>query len=86
MAPLSLRYFAAVSPYPFPLASMAPTLVCPPFHRDGWVYEEKVDGWRIVVYKNGSRVRLTSGPQSSDRAQHPVRRRRSRDAVARVIG
>ena len=22
----------------------------PPFHRDGWVIEEKVDGWRIVVY------------------------------------
>jgi hypothetical protein len=25
---------------------MAPTLVREPFHRDGWVYEEKVDGWR----------------------------------------
>jgi len=24
---------------------MAPTLVREPFHRDGWVYEEKVDGW-----------------------------------------
>ena len=23
---------------------MAPTLVRDPFHRDGWVYEEKVDG------------------------------------------
>ena len=23
---------------------MAPTLVREPFHRDGWVYEEKVDG------------------------------------------
>jgi hypothetical protein len=20
-----------------------------PFHRAGWVYEEKVDGWRIVA-------------------------------------
>jgi ATP-dependent DNA ligase len=27
-------------------------------HRDGWVYEEKVDGWRIVAYKEGARVRL----------------------------
>jgi hypothetical protein len=27
---------------------MAPTLVREPFHRDGWVYEEKVDGWRIL--------------------------------------
>jgi hypothetical protein len=26
---------------------MAPTLVREPFHRDGWVYEEKVDGWGV---------------------------------------
>ena len=32
---------------------MAPTLVREAFHRDGWVYEEKVDGWRIVAYKDG---------------------------------
>jgi hypothetical protein len=25
---------------------MAPALVREPFHRLGWVYEEKVDGWR----------------------------------------
>ena len=31
-----------------------------PFHRPGWVYEEKVDGWRIVAYKDGARVRLVS--------------------------
>jgi hypothetical protein len=31
---------------------MAPQLVRPPFHRDGWVYEEKCDGWRIVPYKD----------------------------------
>jgi bifunctional non-homologous end joining protein LigD len=39
---------------------MAPTLVREPFHRDGWIYEEKVDGWRILAYKDGSRVRLLS--------------------------
>ena len=32
---------------------MAPTLVRPPFHRD-WVYEEKVDGWRMLGYNDGS--------------------------------
>jgi hypothetical protein len=26
---------------------MIPTLVSKPFHRAGWVDEEKVDGWRI---------------------------------------
>ena len=39
---------------------MAPTLVREPFDRDGWVYEEKVDGWRILAYKDGERVRLVS--------------------------
>jgi ATP-dependent DNA ligase len=39
---------------------MAPTQVREPFHRDGWVYEEKVDGWRMLAYKDGVRVRLVS--------------------------
>src|SRR5262245_19156624 len=39
---------------------MAPTLVCEPFHRDGWVYEEKVDGWRMLAYKDRDGVRIVS--------------------------
>jgi ATP-dependent DNA ligase len=39
---------------------MAPTLVREPFHRDGRVYEEKVDGWRMLAYKEGQAVRLVS--------------------------
>jgi hypothetical protein len=39
---------------------MQPTLVREPFHRPGWIYEEKVDGWRILAYKDGARVRLFS--------------------------
>ena len=35
-------------------SAMAPALVREPFHRDGWVYEEKVDGWRILAYKTAS--------------------------------
>jgi bifunctional non-homologous end joining protein LigD len=31
-----------------------------PFQRDGWVYEEKIDGWRILAYKDHERVRLIS--------------------------
>jgi bifunctional non-homologous end joining protein LigD len=34
--------------------------ICQPFHRDGWVYEEKVDGFRMLAYKYGRDVRLTS--------------------------
>jgi bifunctional non-homologous end joining protein LigD len=39
---------------------MAPTRVREPFRRPGWVFEEKVDGWRILAYKDGDRVRLVS--------------------------
>jgi bifunctional non-homologous end joining protein LigD len=39
---------------------MQPTLVPRPFHHEGWLYEEKVDGYRMVAYKNGGRVRLIS--------------------------
>jgi bifunctional non-homologous end joining protein LigD len=31
-----------------------------PFHRDGWIYEEKYDGWRMVAYKQGTALRLVS--------------------------
>ena len=27
---------------------MHPTLVARAFHRKGWVYEEKYDGWRLT--------------------------------------
>jgi ATP-dependent DNA ligase len=35
---------------------MQPTLVHRPFHREGWVYEEKYDGWRMVAYKREGQV------------------------------
>jgi bifunctional non-homologous end joining protein LigD len=39
---------------------MQPTQVRQPFHREGWVYEEKIDGWRMLAYKDGRTVRLES--------------------------
>jgi bifunctional non-homologous end joining protein LigD len=39
---------------------MAATEVARPFQRLGWVYEEKVDGWRVLAYKDASGVRLLS--------------------------
>jgi bifunctional non-homologous end joining protein LigD len=39
---------------------MIPTQVPEPFHRDGWIYEEKIDGWRILAHKEGQRVWLLS--------------------------
>jgi ATP-dependent DNA ligase len=32
---------------------MHPTLVPRPIHHEGWIYEEKVDGWRMLAYKDG---------------------------------
>ena len=31
-----------------------------PFHRPGWVYEEKYDGYRIIAYKSGADVKLVT--------------------------
>ncbi len=42
------------------ISPMLAALVAEPFHRDGWVYEEKVDGWRIVAHKEGDHVWLVS--------------------------
>ncbi|HWY45908.1 MAG TPA: non-homologous end-joining DNA ligase [Bryobacteraceae bacterium] len=45
---------------PFRVQPMLATLVREPFHRPGWVFEEKYDGYRIVAYKEGDRVTLLS--------------------------
>lgn len=45
---------------PFRVKPMLATLVSEPFHRAGWVYEEKYDGYRILAYKEGDRVTLLS--------------------------
>src|SRR5262245_37874056 len=39
---------------------MHPTLTARPFHREGWVYEEKYDGWRILALKADGKVQLLS--------------------------
>jgi len=39
---------------------MLATLVDEPFHKPGWVYEEKYDGYRILAYKEGLKVTLLS--------------------------
>src|SRR5262245_27606908 len=36
------------------------TLIAPPFDREGWVYEEKYDGWRILALKTDGKVHLLS--------------------------
>ncbi|HWX42342.1 MAG TPA: non-homologous end-joining DNA ligase [Blastocatellia bacterium] len=45
---------------PIRISPMLATLVAKPFHKPGWVYEEKYDGYRILAYKEGDRVSLLS--------------------------
>jgi bifunctional non-homologous end joining protein LigD len=39
---------------------MQPTQVKQPFHHAGWIYEEKIDGYRMLAYKDGRHIRLVS--------------------------
>lgn len=50
---------------------MLATLVAEPFHRPGWVYEEKYDGYRILAYKEGAKVTLLSRNDIDRTASYP---------------
>jgi bifunctional non-homologous end joining protein LigD len=56
---------------------MLPVLVREPFHREGRIYEEKIDGWRMLACKDGKTVRL----ESRNGVDHT---RRFRDLAAAV--
>ena len=52
MAADEAHLIAVFGSVPLPTVTLShPTLISRPFHRDGWVYEEKSDGWRMVAYK-----------------------------------
>ncbi len=53
---------------PFRVQPMLATLVTQPFHKPGWVYEEKYDGFRILAYKERASVSLLSR-NGKDRTQ-----------------
>jgi bifunctional non-homologous end joining protein LigD len=56
---------------PFRVDPMLATLARAPFHRPGWVFEEKYDGYRIVAYKEGRQVRLFSRNAIDRTARYP---------------
>lgn len=63
---------SVAAPFPIIKAPMAATEVPRrPFHHPGWVYEEKADGWRALVYKDAAGGRLVSrngeGPHRATR-------------------
>jgi bifunctional non-homologous end joining protein LigD len=43
-----------------PAVQLIQPVLTTPFHRDGFVYEEKYNGWRMIAYKDGRNVRLVS--------------------------
>jgi bifunctional non-homologous end joining protein LigD len=43
-----------------PIRPMLATLVPKPFDREGWVHEEKYDGYRAGAYREGGKVRMFS--------------------------
>jgi bifunctional non-homologous end joining protein LigD len=45
---------------PIRVRPMLALLVPTPFHRPGWVFEEKYDGIRMLAYKEGAKVTLRS--------------------------
>jgi DNA ligase D-like protein (predicted ligase) len=57
---------------PFRVVPKLATLVDAPFHRPGWVYEEKYDGIRVIAYKEGARVTLLSRNLKDRTADFPV--------------
>lgn len=52
--------FAVMANFPQPFAPMLADEVKRPFHKPGWIYEEKYDGYRMLAFKEGERVRLIS--------------------------
>jgi bifunctional non-homologous end joining protein LigD len=50
---------------------MLATLVDAPFHRPGWVWEEKYDGIRLIALKDGRRVRLITRNDKDRTADFP---------------
>jgi bifunctional non-homologous end joining protein LigD len=72
---------------PSAITPMDPTLVAKPFDHAGWVYEEKVDGWRMVAYKVSGTVRLVSrnGRDHASRFPGIVAALRKLDATGLIL-
>jgi hypothetical protein len=50
---------------------MHATQVASPFHRPGWVYEEKVDGYRMVAHKDDGAVSIVSRQGKDHTGRYP---------------
>lgn len=57
---------------PFRVSPMLATLVEQPFSKEGWVFEEKYDGVRILAYKEGPKVSLISRNGINRSSRYPT--------------
>jgi bifunctional non-homologous end joining protein LigD len=66
---------------------MQPTLVSKLFHHEGWIFEEKVDGFRMVAYKADRSVKLISrqGIDHTRRFPHIVAAIRALEARTLIL-
>jgi bifunctional non-homologous end joining protein LigD len=55
-----VKWTLVIDRIPIRVHPMLALLVPMPFHRPGWIFEEKYDGIRILAYKEGTKVTLLS--------------------------
>jgi ATP-dependent DNA ligase len=65
------QWIVPAAPLPQRIVPMQPELASEPFHHPGWVYEEKLDGWRMIACKDRPRVRLVSRSGVDHTARFP---------------
>jgi len=56
-----------------------------PFHKDGWVYKEKYDEFRLIAYKRGNDVRLISRNLKDLTERFPRIAKRTQDLPVKTI-
>jgi len=54
------KWAVSMDEFPKPFTPMLADEVKRPFHKPGWIYEEKYDGYRMLAFKEGERVQLIS--------------------------
>jgi ATP-dependent DNA ligase len=85
LADLTALPAMARRPLPAVREPMAATQLSGPFHRPGWAYEEKADGWRVLAYKEARGVRLV-GRAGWDPTRPPLNTASSRELLQDLAG
>ena len=60
------------APMPGSIKPMLCTLVSEPFTKEGWLYEVKWDGYRIIAFKKGRDITLRSRSGLPNQQNEPL--------------